>query len=87
MKSDNDFVYNLESTRNFQRKITEGWKLLLKTQNLFSDIDDPKEVWIPLKILKETKLILTAKYVVANSLDLIPAFQLWVPQVLRNVTR
>ena len=84
VKSKDEDVYNTQGTRSYKRKTTEGWELLIRTQNSLTDIDDPKEVWMPLKVLKEAEPILTAEYAVANGLDRIPAFQWWVPEVLKR---
>lgn len=62
------------------KKTTRGWKLLTKMKEGMSQ-------WVPLKELKESKPIELAEYAVANKIDHEPAFNWWVPFVLRKRNR
>jgi hypothetical protein len=49
--------------------------------------NDSTTSWIPLKVLKESKPVEVADYVVANILASEPAFKWWVPYTLKKRER
>jgi hypothetical protein len=59
---------------------TKGWKLLVEWKDGLTD-------WLPLKDLKESYPVQVAEYAVANKIAEQPAFDWWVPYVLRKRER
>jgi len=62
------------------KKTTTGWDLEVEWK-------DDTTSWLPLKTLKETNPIQVAEYAKANKIDSEPAFDWWVPVVMRQKTR
>ena len=61
-------------------KTTVGWKFKIKWK-------DGSTEWVPLKLLKESNPVETAKYVKSRDLVDEPAFAWWVPYVLKKRDR
>lgn len=59
------------------RKTTIGWKFLIEW-------DNGSRTWMDLKDMKESNPIEVAEYAVARKIDDEPAFEWWVPYVLRK---
>jgi len=62
--------------KKHMRKTTTGWDLEVEWK-------DGTTSWLPLKTLKETNPVQFAEYACANKIDAEPAFDWWVPVVLR----
>ena len=78
--SKEDGTYRNWSRTEVKKKMTRGWKLLVKWNNGTED-------WIPLSKLKESNPIKVVEYAVANRIQDEPAFVWWVPHILRKRTR
>jgi len=76
-KSDQYFQRN---GKYFKKKTTTGWDLEVEWR-------DGSTSWLPLKTLKETNPIEVAEYAKANQIETEPAFDWWVPMVLRRKKR
>jgi hypothetical protein len=76
---DDGFTKEPDGAQNPQRT-TKGWKLLVQWK-------DGTSSWIPLKDLKESNLVETAEYAVANKIMGEPAFARWICTVLRQQDR
>ena len=63
------------------RKSTAGWELKVRTKLALDDSYD--ESWMPLRVLKYVKLIMTIEYAVSVGIDYQPAFSWWVHQTLK----
>ena len=72
--------YFKKGNRKHKRKMTTGWDLEVEWK-------DGSTSWLPLKTLKETNPVQVAEYAKANKIDAEPAFDWWVPVVLRRKTR
>jgi len=72
--------YFKKGNRKHKRKTTTGWDLEVEWK-------DGSTSWLPLKTLKETNPVQVAEYAKANKIDAEPAFDWWVPVVLRRKTR
>ena len=59
------------------RRSTAGWKLLVQWK-------DGTKTWIPLKDMKESNPVKTAKFARARGIDDKAAFAFWVPHTLRK---
>jgi len=57
-----------------------GWELEVEWK-------DGTSSWLPLKTLKETNLVQVVDYTHGNKIDMEPAFDWWVPTVLRRHNR
>ena len=57
-----------------------GWKICVEWR-------DGSESWLPLKDVKTANPIKLAEYAVANKIDDEPAFNWWVPHVLKKMDR
>ena len=66
--------------KSFKKKTTAGWQLEVEWR-------DGTTSWLPLKTLKETNPVQVAEYARGNQIDLEPAFDWWVPIVLRRRNR
>jgi len=66
--------------RKYKKKTTTGWEMEVEWR-------DGSTSWLPLKTLKETNPIQVADYAKANKIDMEPAFDWWVPTVLRRRNR
>lgn len=79
MPKDEKWVVMSRGQRQSQRS-TAGWKLLVQWK-------DGTKTWIPLKDMRESNLIKTAKFARARGIDDKAAFAFWVPHTLqkRNV--
>ena len=64
----------------FMRRSTRGWQLCVQWK-------DGSTSWEKLSDLKETHPLEVAEYAVAQSLELEPAFNWWVPHVLKKRER
>ena len=62
------------------KEITQVWYLLVEWK-------DGSSRWIPLKDLKASNPVELAKYAAKNRLDVEPAFEWWVRDVLRRRSR
>ena len=63
--------------RRSRRKTTKGWDLLVRWK-------DGPETWIPLRKLKGSHLVDVVEYAKSMEIDDEPAFQWWIPFVLRK---
>jgi len=68
--------YLTKGKKKHKRKMTTGWDLEVEWK-------DGSTSWLPLKMLKETNPVQVAKYTQANKIDAEPAFDWWVPIVLK----
>ena len=71
------------TTKSGQRRMrqsTLGWKFLTLWK-------DGSESWIPLKLLKESNPIEVAEFAKARGIDDEPAFNWWIPYILRRRDR
>lgn len=76
-KSDQYFQRN---GKHYKKKTTTGCYLEVEWR-------DGSTSWLPLKTLKETNPIEVAEYAKANQIETEPAFDWWVPMVLRRKKR
>jgi hypothetical protein len=72
--------YYTKGGRQYKKRTTTGWELEVEWK-------DGSTSWLPLKTLKETNPIRVADYAKANRIDTEPAFEWWVPTVLRRRKR
>ena len=56
---------------------TKGWNPLVSWK-------DVSQQWVPLKIMKESNPIEVAEFACTRGIDTQPAFQWWVPYMLRK---
>ena len=59
------------------RKITIGWKILVRWKNKL-------EQWVDLRLIKDNYLVQMAEYAMANKLTNEPAFYWWVPYTIKK---
>jgi hypothetical protein len=70
-----DQLYH-QNGKSFKKKMTAGWQLEVEWR-------DGMTSWLPLKTLKNTSPVHVAVYARGNQIDIEPAFDWWVPTVLR----
>jgi len=69
--------YYKQNGRRYKKKTTTGWDMEVEWH-------DGLTSWLPLKRLKETNPIQVADYAKANRIEMDPAFDWWVPIILRQ---
>ena len=75
-----DMNTTTRSGRRRLRQTTSGWHLLVQWKN-------GEEVWMPLKLLKESYPVQVAEFAVARGIQDEPAFKWWVQYTLRRRDR
>jgi hypothetical protein len=71
---------SVKNGRRRQKRTTAGWDLEVEWK-------DGSTSWLPLKTLKESNPIQVAEYAKGHGLDAEPAFEWWVPTVIRRQRR
>ena len=69
-----------DGDRSVKKKTTAGWDLEVEWR-------DGGTSWLPLKTLKETNMVDVAEYAIANKIADEPAFDWWVPYVIKRKER
>ena len=72
-----DLYITTQSGLRRMRQTTTGWKFLIQFK-------DGSEVWMPLKLIKESNPIEVAEFATATGIAEEPAFCWWVPYTLRK---
>jgi len=72
--------YYKKNGRRYKKKTTTGWEMEVEWK-------DGTSSWLPLKTLKETNPVQVADYARGNKIDMEPAFDWWVPTILRRQNR
>jgi hypothetical protein len=75
-----DGTFTDRSGKEQPRRTTKGWELLLSWKDGTSD-------WVKLKDMKDSYPIEVAQYAVGNKISSEPAFNWWVPYVMRKKDR